>query len=128
MVNFFRWELGNDDIKNFMKSHFYYDETSPSCLKVSRDSFGGSYAKKRGDNVGWICDGKYYYVYHEGKQVSAHRVVWELFYGPPEKDMQIDHIDGNNQNNKISNLRAVTPTLNKRNSKVYSSNKSGIPG
>ena len=40
----------------------------------------------------------------------------------------IDHIDGNVRNNKIENLRLVTPQDNQRNTKINSKNISGIIG
>lgn len=53
-----------------------------------------------------------------GKPVSvlAHRIIWFMVMGEvlPD-DMVIDHIDGNPDNNKIENLRAVTYKENSRN-------------
>jgi len=37
-----------------------------------------------------------------------HRLVWETFKGEIPKDMQVDHIDGNPANNKLTNLRLLT--------------------
>lgn len=52
------------------------------------------------------------------KTFLAHRVAWALFYGDwPEGD--IDHIDHNKQNNRISNLRIVTKAENNRNLPSY---------
>lgn len=49
------------------------------------------------------------------KDVKVHRVVYSAFYGDIPIDMQIDHIDGNKENNSISNLRCVTPKENSNN-------------
>lgn len=46
----------------------------------------------------------------------VHRIIWALYYGEwPAK--QLDHIDGDTTNNKISNLREVTGQQNQANSK-----------
>mgnify|MGYP004595400221 CR=1 FL=1 len=44
-----------------------------------------------------------------------HRVVWEYVHGPIPEGMHIDHINGNKNDNCISNLRLVTPTENAQN-------------
>lgn len=43
-----------------------------------------------------------------------HCLVWEEHFGEIPEGMQIHHIDGNKQNNNISNLQLVTPTEHKR--------------
>jgi len=42
------------------------------------------------------------------KQLLVHRLVWEAFNGTIPKDMQIDHIDNNKTNNKLSNLQLLS--------------------
>lgn len=58
----------------------------------------------------------------------AHRLAWFYVYGThPEK--LIDHIDGNKQNNAISNLRVVTFSENIQNQKrAMPHNKTGYLG
>ena len=56
----------------------------------------------------------------------AHRVAWLLVYGEPVPQ-EIDHIDGNRANNRITNLRAVTRAENLANSKMRA-NSSGAKG
>lgn len=49
-----------------------------------------------------------------GSQFLAHRVVWALVHGEWPKH-EIDHIDGNPENNRIENLRDVPAHINRRN-------------
>lgn len=58
---------------------------------------------------------------------KVHRIIWALHYGawPTEA---IDHIDGDRQNNQISNLRDVSSAVNGRNQKTHNTNTSGFPG
>jgi hypothetical protein len=64
-----------------------------------------------------------------GKGYLAHRLAWLYIHGSmPEKPMMIDHIDGDGENNKISNLRCVDALGNMKNTKLSSNNKSGISG
>lgn len=51
--------------------------------------------------------------YINGKAYSAHCLVWEAFYGYlPD---YIDHIDGNKENNALTNLREVSQSENMKN-------------
>ncbi len=43
-----------------------------------------------------------------GKSVRTHRVVWEAFNGKIPIGMEIDHVDEDRSNNKLSNLRLLT--------------------
>lgn len=62
-----------------------------------------------------------------GKNYVAHRLVWVIHYGKyPIGD--IDHINGNGEDNKISNLRDVEHSVNMKNSKAKSTNISGFNG
>lgn len=58
----------------------------------------------------------------------AHRLAWLLTHGEWPAN-QIDHIDGDRQNNRIANLRDVTNQGNQQNRKrPQSNNKSGYLG
>lgn len=59
--------------------------------------------------------------------MSAHRVAWAIHYGEHPTG-QIDHINGNRTDNRISNLRDVMNIENARNSAMSGRNKSGVCG
>jgi hypothetical protein len=61
------------------------------------------------------------------KMHRAHQVAWAIYYGA-WPDGQIDHINGDRDDNRIGNLRVVTRSANCRNTKRRSNNSSGIMG
>jgi hypothetical protein len=62
-----------------------------------------------------------------GKALYAHRVVWAWVHGIWPVD-EIDHLDGDRSNNAVKNLRAATPTMNRRNQGRSTRNTSGYTG
>lgn len=56
----------------------------------------------------------------------AHRVIWKMVHDDEPAD--IDHINGDKNDNRLSNLRSVTHGVNMRNKSMYTNNKSGITG
>jgi hypothetical protein len=52
-----------------------------------------------------------------GKQVNknVHRLIAQAYLSDYSKDLEVDHIDRNRSNNKISNLRMVTRSENAHN-------------
>ena len=51
-----------------------------------------------------------------GRRVMGHIVAWAMHYGQ-WPTLQVDHINGNRSDNRIENLRCVTPVQNQWNSK-----------
>jgi len=45
-------------------------------------------------------------------QMSVHRLVCMAFIGPQPNGLQVNHIDGNKENNAISNLEYITKSYN----------------
>ena len=54
----------------------------------------------------------YYGAAYKRVNFMHHKFVWEAFNGPVEGDLHVDHIDENKSNNKLSNLRLLTPAEN----------------
>lgn len=58
---------------------------------------------------------------------QAHRVCWAMHFGQWPLG-QIDHINGDRSDNRIANLRDVTPAENMRNQRRRVTNTSGVMG
>ena len=77
---------------------------------------------------GSIKEDGYRIVIVDGKRLRAHRIVWAMKYGKwPDSD--IDHANGNRDDNRIENLRLATLSGNRPNIRGPSSNnKHGFLG
>lgn len=62
-----------------------------------------------------------------GVALKSHRVIWAMVHGrwPAQ---EIDHVDHDRANNRLSNLREVSLQENHKNRKMPSTNKSGVTG
>lgn len=111
-------------------SIFYYDETSPSGLRwrVDRRNISGTICAKTGDVAGSVSDKGYWVIPFAKSYYKAHRIVWILINGFVPKNMQIDHLDRNRQNNHIKNLRLVDFHKNRRNSSKSKNNTTNFTG
>ena len=68
-----------------------------------------------GDKAGVKESKGYMVVSYSGKRYYQHRIIYELFNGAIPDGMFIDHINREPSDNRIENLRIVTPTGNLRN-------------
>lgn len=62
----------------------------------------------------------------DGVTYRAHRIIWKIVYGSDPED--IDHINGDRQDNRLANLRSVSRSDNMRNAQLRSNNSSGVVG
>ena len=100
----------------------YNPETGIFTRKVST-----SRRVKVGDVAGCQNGGGYLLIRVCSRLHRAHRLAWLHTYGVWPKD-QIDHINRNRSDNRISNLREVTNKQNGQNASKRSDNTSGHPG
>jgi len=108
----------------YLRERFYVSGTSPSGLRwkvrpLSHFSsvrdwkiFNKRFQHKR---VGSINAAGYWVLLIDGKVLRLHRAVYELCYGDIPDAFEIDHIDGNPQNNSADNLRLATHSQNQQN-------------
>lgn len=62
----------------------------------------------------------------DGRKYLAHRVIYKMMTG--QEPPQIDHINGDRQDNRVANLRAANDALNGKNKAMLCTNTSGHVG
>ena len=84
---------------------------------------------KVGDEAGSFCKSTgYTNVVIDGKGYTLHRIAILLATGVYDKTVQVDHVDHDRGNNRLSNLRVVSHTENMRNQSLRNTNKTGVTG
>jgi hypothetical protein len=64
-------------------------------------------SKKKGGMAGWVNDLGYRWIELDGSMYRAARLAWVYVYGTEPTDLE--HIDGDRDSNRISNLRESNP-------------------
>ena len=82
---------------------------------------------KKGRVVGCINGRGYLRVSHDYRSYLLHRVIWLISHGEFPKG-QIDHINQDKLDNRLSNLRDVSNIENCRNKGISRKNTSGFTG
>jgi hypothetical protein len=108
--------MNQDEIKKV----FYYTNG-----KLYNQYYRSSNAKK--DAESGCLDGQgYRIVKFNKKYYKTHRLIWIMHYGDISRKLEIDHINGIRDDNRIENLRLVTHQenqFNRPNVKGYCWNK-----
>lgn len=118
----------NPDTGNLLwkpRAEGWFQNTDRRTAKHACFQWNNRYANKPALAVskgnGYLC-GRLF-----GKNYLAHRVIWLLQTGDWPAH-EIDHVNGNRSDNRLVNLREVTPQQNRRNTALRSDNKTGVPG
>ena len=93
------------DIKEYIKANFVYNSTTGVIKRFDRAKSNGSF-----DRYGYLI------IKVKGKQYKAHRIAWLLYYGDFPNG-NIDHINRDKSDNRISNLRIASYAVNNNNAK-----------
>lgn len=112
---------------------FKYSEKSPTGLvwdvQVFRKPNDIVPLRDIGEVAGYIRKDGYAGVTVSGfGEFMCHRLIWEMYNGEIPAGLYVDHIDGDRLNNSISNMRLVSWELNIRNTKMPTTNTSGVTG
>ena len=71
----------------------------------------------------------YRHVRLDQQNYMAHHLAWVFCYGSfPEPGSDVDHINGNRDDNRIENLRLATRSQNNANARIGKNNSSGYKG
>jgi hypothetical protein len=82
---------------------------------------------KVGDQAGSWSGPGYLGTMIDGRNYLNHRLAWFYVTGR-WPDAEIDHVNGDKTDNRLSNLREATPSENKRNRVTQVNNTSGFKG
>ena len=92
-----------------LKSHLEYDADAGAFRRIRS---GRGY--KLAGPVGRLDKSGHRYIGIGKKNYAAHRLAWLWIHGSWPRD-EIDHINGNRDDNRIVNLREATRSLNAQN-------------
>lgn len=111
----------NVELKKLKEVLDYDQETGLFTWKTKR------WRTKAGDIAGTLSTKGYWQIKVFQKIYEAHRLAWYFVYGTWAKH-ELDHINCNKVDNRISNLRPATRTQNLANTRMKSFNKVGFKG
>lgn len=106
-----------------LKHHFNY---SPLSGELSWRNVLSNRVKN-GTTITTRNSSKHLRVTYKGINYLVHRIIWKMVTGCDPLD-EIDHINGNPMDNTWGNLREASRVQNMCNTKLYTTNTSGVAG
>lgn len=108
--------------QELVKEMFTYNPETGSLIR----RFTVNSRAIKGQDSGTVTKKGYKETSINKKRYYIHRIIHLYVYGYlPEN---VDHIDGDGLNNKLSNLRGCSPSENSYNKRISSNNTSGVKG
>lgn len=103
-----------------LRSRFTYNPVTGQVFSKRANRIVGAMNSSK---KGYLC------VWVKNKRILCHHVAWALHYGyVVEAPAQIDHINGNRADNRLTNLRMVSAQMQMRNVRLGRNNVTGITG
>lgn len=95
----------NNTWKQYLDSNYYISDTGLAFNQKTKNLIKGKITKD--GYIEWC-----FTINGQRKSLLAHRIVYQIFIGPLQENLVINHIDGNKQNNNINNLEQVSYSRN----------------
>jgi len=78
--------------------------------------------------AGTVDSGGYRHLIFKREKWQTNRLVYYMYHGTDPLENQVDHINHDKADNRIENLRLASISQNKKNSRIYNNNSSGVTG
>lgn len=110
----FDYDAGTGILYHRKRGVHLFSNTVSRTQETNSKWWNGRFAGKRACKSD--CRNGYMRVSIFGTEYQAHRVIWAMMKGAWPKDV-IDHVDGDKENNRTTNLREATTSQNNMNRK-----------
>ncbi len=111
-----------------LRSFIHYDPNTGIFTRIGYLDRWGNFVIK--NKILSVLSGEGYLIISiQGKRYKAHRLAFLYMFNTDISDnFEIDHVDGNRGNNKLTNLRIADRCINMKNKSLYSNNTTNVIG